>query len=406
MHLLIVHPVEPDPRAPMTPAVAKAWTDKGVSVSVQAGVGLHAGSDDAAWTAAGCTVVEHDAQGAAWGAADIVVCVSAPPVEAIGAMRCGGVLIGMLGSAQDRAVAQACIEAGVSAIDLAFLPRTSRAQAMDVLSSQANLAGYKAAVLAATYLPKIMPMMITAAGTLRPSKVFVLGAGVAGLQAIATAKRLGAQVEAFDVRAATKEQVQSLGARFVEIDLGIEGEAASAAGGYAKELTDDQKKRQAQGMHKRMVAADAVIATAAVFGKAPPLLIPQDTVDAMPAGSVVVDLAASPAHGRGNCAATKPGEVYTVAKSSGGAGPTIVGTLNLPATVPTHATQAFAGNVDALLKILVKPAVSAKEAKGDKPAVEAAPASLHLNLSDELFDGAVVIHDGQARQELVKAALA
>ena len=405
MHLLIVHPVEPDPRAPMTPAVAKAWIDKGVNVSVQTGVGLHAGSDDAAWTAAGCTLVTHDAHGAAWGAADVVVCVSAPPAEAIGAMRRGAVLIGMLGSAQDRALAQACIDAGVSAIDLAFLPRTSRAQAMDVLSSQANLAGYKAAVLAATHLPKIMPMMITAAGTLRPSKVFVLGAGVAGLQAIATAKRLGAQVEAFDVRPATKEQVQSLGARFVEIDLGA-GEAASAAGGYAGELTPEQKQKQTEAMHKLMVAADAVIATAAVFGKAPPLLIPHDTVDAMPAGSVIVDLAASPAHGRGNCAATKPGEVYTVEKSSGGAGPTIVGTLNLPATVPTHATQAYAGNIDHLLKDLVKPAISAKEAKGDKPAVQAEPASLKLDLSDELFDGAVVIHEGQPRHELVKASLA
>ncbi|MEM8781248.1 MAG: NAD(P)(+) transhydrogenase (Re/Si-specific) subunit alpha [Planctomycetota bacterium] len=401
MQLLIVHPAEPDPRAPLTPAVAKAWISKGLSVSVQSGVGLHAGSDDDAWADAGCEVVAHDTNGPAWGAADVVACVAAPPVEAIGAMKRGAVLVGMLGSAQDRAVTQACLDAGVSAIDLAFLPRTSRAQAMDVLSSQANLAGYKAAVLAASHLPKLMPMMITAAGTLRPSKVFVLGVGVAGLQAIATAKRLGAQVEAFDVRAATKEQVESLGARFVEIDLGPGDDDASTAGGYAKELTDAQKQKQAEGMHRLMVAADAVIATAAVFGKAPPLLIPQETVDAMPAGSVIVDLAASPAHGRGNCAATRPGETYTIDN-----GPTIVGTLNLPATVPTHATQAFAGNIDHLLKDLVTPAVEAREAKDGKLAVEAAPASLHLDLSDELFDGAAVIHNGEARHELVKAALA
>ncbi|MEM8494111.1 MAG: NAD(P) transhydrogenase subunit alpha [Planctomycetota bacterium] len=401
MHLLIVHPADPDPRAPLTPTVAKAWIAKGLGVSVQSGVGLHAGCDDAAWEAAGCTVVPYAADAEAWGSADVVACVAAPPVDAIGGMKRGALLVGMLGSAQNRALAQACIDAVVSAIDLAFLPRTSRAQAMDVLSSQANLAGYKAAVLAASHLPKLMPMMITAAGTLRPSKVLVLGVGVAGLQAIATAKRLGAQVEAFDVRAATKEQVESLGARFVEIDLGPDDDDASTAGGYAKELTDAQKERQAEGMHKLMVAADAVIATAAVFGKAPPLLIPQDTVDAMPSGSVIVDLAASPAHGRGNCAATKPGETYTVE-----GGPTIVGTLNLPATVPTHATQAFAGNLDHVLKDLVSPAVEAKEAQGDKPAVAASPASLHLDLSDELFDGATVIHDGQARHELVKAVLA
>ncbi|MEM7576508.1 MAG: NAD(P) transhydrogenase subunit alpha [Planctomycetota bacterium] len=404
MQLLIVHPAVPDLRAPMTPAVAKAWIAQGVNVSVQSGVGRHAGSDDTAWESAGCVVVPHDADGSAWREADIAVCVSAPPVEAIAGMRRGAILVGMLGAAQDRALSQACVDAGVSALDLAFLPRTSRAQAMDVLSSQANLAGYKAAVLAAWHLPKLMPMMITAAGTLRPSKVFVLGVGVAGLQAIATAKRLGAQVEAFDVRAATKEQVESLGARFVEIDLGPgddpENDAATS-GGYAKELTDTQKQKQAEGMHKLMVAADAVIATAAVFGKAPPLLIPQHTVDAMPAGSVIVDLAASPAHGRGNCAATKPGETVTLED-----GPTIVGTLNLPATVPTHATQAFAGNIDHLLKDLVKPAVEAKEAKDDQPSVEAALAFLNLDLSDELFDGATVIHDGEARHELVKAVLA
>ncbi|MEM9753329.1 MAG: NAD(P) transhydrogenase subunit alpha [Planctomycetota bacterium] len=401
MQLLIVHPTEPDPRAPMTPAVARAWIAKGLGVAVQTGVGLHACCDDVAWEAAGCSVVSHDVDGQVWSAADMVACVAAPPVEAIGSMKRGAVLVGMLGSAQDRALAQACINAGVSAIDLAFLPRTSRAQAMDVLSSQANLAGYKAAVLAAAHLPKLMPMMITAAGTLRPSKVFVLGVGVAGLQAIATAKRLGAQVEAFDVRAATKEQVESLGARFVEIDLGPGDDDASTAGGYAKELTDAQKQKQAEGMHKLMVTADAVIVTAAVFGKAPPLLIPQETVDAMPAGSVIVDLAASPEHGRGNCAATKPGDTYTVEN-----GPTIVGKLNLPATVPTHATQAFAGNLDHLLKDLVKPAIEAKEAQDNKPAVEAAPAALNLDLTDELFDGVTVIHDGQARHELVKAALA
>ncbi len=394
MQLLVAHPADAsDPRAPLTPAVAKVWIARGVAVSVERGVGERAGCSAGAWEIAGCDVVDHgDAD--AWRRADLVLCVADPPGASVRSMKRGAVLAGMLGSTVHGDLVRACVEAGVTALDLAFIPRTSRAQAMDVLSSQANLGGYKAALLAADHLPKLMPMMITAAGTLRPSKVFVLGAGVAGLQAIATAKRLGAQVEAFDVRAATKEQVQSLGARFVELDL---GDDASTAGGYAKELTDEQKAKQAELMHKHMVAADAVIATAAVFGKAPPLLIPQATVDAMQPGSVIVDLAASPAHGRGNCEATRPGEVFTTDQ-----GVTIVGTLNLPATLPVHATQAFAGNTDALLKELVTQAVEAKEAKDDRPAVEAAPAKLNLDLTDDIQAAAVIVHDGAVRNELVK----
>ncbi len=394
MELLIAHPAEPDPRSPLTPAVAKAWVGKGVTVRVERGVGLHAGCPDDAWSDAGCKLVEH---GQEWGSADLAVCVADPPAESVKQMKRGAVVVGMLGSTTNPGLMHACVEAGVTAVDLAFIPRTSRAQAMDVLSSQANLGGYKAALLAADHLPKLMPMMITAAGTLRPSKVFVLGAGVAGLQAIATAKRLGAQVEAFDVRAATKEQVQSLGARFAEFDLGGD---ASTEGGYAKELTDEQKRKQAELMHDKMVAVDAVIATAAVFGKAPPVLIPQRTVDAMPAGSVIVDLAASAAHGRGNCEATKPGEVVTTDN-----GVTVIGLLNLPATLPVHATQAFAGNVDALLKELVKPAAKGKDATDDQPAVAASPARLNLDLSDEIQDGAVVVYDGQVRNEIVRDAV-
>ena len=332
-------------RAPLVPAVVKRLTEAGHAVRVESGTGAAAFSPDEAFREAGAEVVVSADE--AVRDADAVVTIEPPGVEVVRAMQGDAVLIGMLAPARtvDPSLLAACHESGVTAFSLELLPRTSRAQAMDVLSSQANIAGYKAALLAADAAAKIYPMMITAAGTLSPAKVVVLGAGVAGLQAIATARRLGAQVEANDVRAATKEQVQSLGARFIDLP-GVE-QADAATGGYATELTDEQKAKQREVLAARMAGADAVIATAAVPGKPPPLLIPADVVERMQPGSVIVDLGASPEHGRGNCELTRPGEVYL---TDGGI--TIIGTLNLPALVPAHASQAYAHNMLAFLKEL------------------------------------------------------
>jgi NAD(P) transhydrogenase subunit alpha len=261
-----------------------------------------------------------------------------------------------------------------------FLPRISRSQSMDVLSSQANLSGYKAVILAAERCPKMFPMMITAAGTLKPAKVFIIGVGVAGLQAIATAKRLGAMVEAYDVRPATKEQVQSLGARFVE--LPVAAADAETAGGYAREQTDEERQKQTELMAKHVIGADVVITTAAVFGKAPPMLIPADVVKQMSHGSMIVDLAADPKHGRGNCELTKPGEIVTTEN-----GAIIIGQLNLPATVPVHASQVYANNINALLKEVVK------------------DGAIVIDLADDVQKGAVITHDGQIVNEMVAKAM-
>jgi NAD(P) transhydrogenase subunit alpha len=270
---------------------------------------------------------------------------------------------------------QTCAEKQITAIATEFIPRISRAQAMDTLSSQANLGGYKAVIMGAEHCPKVFPMMITAAGTLSPAKVFIIGAGVAGLQAIATARRLGAVVEAYDVRPATKEQVQSLGARFVELEM--ETTDAETSGGYAKEQTEEQQRKQTELMTKHIIGADVVVTTAAIFGKAPPMLISKDVVGQMHTGSVIVDLAASPEHGRGNCELTKPGEIFVTDNDV-----RIVGTLNLPSLLPTHASQAYANNMYNLLQELI--------VEGE----------IKIDLEDEIQKGAVVAHQGQIRIEM------
>lgn len=371
-------------RVAMTPGVAKRLTKQGIEVVVEPGAGLGASSSDASYTDVGATIA--DGPGAVWGECDVVLSLDPPNPEGIKQMKQGAVLLGMLSPYQRHDVVHACKEAKVTAFAMEVLPRISRAQAADTLSSQANIGGYKAVLLAADRTPKVFPMMITAAGTLSPAKVFVLGAGVAGLQAIATAKRLGAVVEAFDVRAATKEQVESLGGRFVELPQ-EEAQDDKATGGYAKEQTEEQQKKQAELLAKHVTGADAVITTAAVPGKAPPMLIPQDVVDQMQPGSAVVDMAASPDHGRGNCEATRPGEVYTTDR-----GVTLVGTLNLPSLVPVHASQAFANNMNAFLKEIL-----------DAPK-EGEP-SLKINLEDDMVKGACVTHDGEIVHEQVKQAV-
>jgi len=376
---------EGETRAAMVPGVAKRLSGRGLEVVVEAGAGAGASASDQAFRDVGAVVADQPLD--VWGGCDVVLSLDPPHVEGIKQMKPGAVLLGMLAPYQRHDVVEACRAARVTAFAMEVLPRISRAQAADTLSSQANIGGYKAVLLAADHCPKVFPMMITAAGTLAPARVFVLGAGVAGLQAIATAKRLGAVVEAFDVRAATKEQVESLGGRFVELPAEEQPQDDRATGGYAKEQTEEQQKKQAELLAKHVIQADAVIATAAVPGKAPPMLIPRDVVDQMQSGGVVVDLAASPGHGRGNCEATKPGEVLTTDR-----GVTLVGTLNLPSLVPVHASQAFAHNMDAFLKAILD------TPKDGEP-------SLKVDFEDEMVQGACVTHDGEIVHGQVKSVV-
>ena len=372
-------------RAAIVPGVVKKLVAQGLEVVVESGLGLRAGATDAAYEAAGARVAAPggpDAPAADVWSSDIVVTLRPPTARQLDAAKAGGILIGVLAPLANGDAIRRMAERNVTAVSMEYIPRISRAQAMDVLSSQANLAGYKAVILAATHCPKVFPMMITAAGTITPARVFVLGAGVAGLQAIATARRLGAVVEAFDVRAATREQVQSLGARFVELPVAAQDDKAT--GGYAKEQSEDERKRQAELMAKHVIGADAVIATAAVFGKAPPMLIGADVVGRMPPGGVIVDMAASPEHGRGNCELTRPGEVYTTPN-----GVTVVGTLNLPGLASVHASQVYAQNVAAYLGLLW-------DAKNKK---------LSLNFEDEVVRESVITHEGQVRHPRVREAL-
>ena len=370
-------------RAALVPAVVKRLVAGGMDLVVESGAGEAAHAADVDYEQAGAQIVaEGDDLALEVWESDVVVTIETPNARQINAMRAGSLLVGMLAPLQNLEWVKKLAEQKVTSLSMEFVPRISRAQSMDVLSSQANIGGYKAVLLAADRCPKMFPMMITAAGTLAPAKVFIIGAGVAGLQAIATATRLGAVVEAFDVRTATKEQVQSLGARFVELKVA----AAEATGGYAGEQTEEERRQQQELMSRHVTGADAVVTTAAVFGKAPPLLIPADTVEQMSRGSVIVDLAASPEHGRGNCELTKPGEVYTTDH-----GVTIVGTTNLPALVPVHASQAYAGNMHALLREVI-----------DFPK-EGSPA-FRFDLQDEIQKGAVITHEGQITNEMVRTA--
>jgi NAD(P) transhydrogenase subunit alpha len=307
---------------------------EGVEVVVEAGAGAGAGFPDESYTEAGATV------GDPWGA-DVVVKVAPPGAAEAARMHEGQVLVAFLAPLTDREGVERLAAAGVHGLALESIPRITRAQPMDALSSQATVGGYKAALIAADRLPRFLPMLMTAAGTIPPAKVLVLGAGVAGLQAIATARRLGAVVSAFDVRPAVREQVESLGATF--LDLGVQGEETE--GGYARELTPEQQAAQQAELQARIPGFDAIITTAAVPGRPAPKLVTADAVRGMRPGSVIVDLAAETG---GNCELTSPGE--TVEES----GVTIVGTTNLPSEMATHASQLLSRNMQAILGLLVK----------------------------------------------------
>jgi H+-translocating NAD(P) transhydrogenase subunit alpha len=306
---------------------------------------------------------------------DVVVKVASPSSEEIGRLRSDGVLIGFLQPLTNGEAIQAIAQTGVTSFAMEAIPRISRAQSMDALSSQANIAGYKSVLIASTEIGRFFPMLMTAAGTIRPATVLVLGAGVAGLQAIATARRLGAVVQGFDVRAAVKEQVQSLGAHFLEFDLGGDLEGA---GGYAKELTPEQQQRQQELMAEAIGKVDVVITTALVPGRRAPILVTEDAVKLMKPGSVIVDLAGEAG---GNCELSEPGE--TVIRHD----VKILAPLNVPSTMAEHASQLYARNIQSLLGLMID-----DEAK------------LSLDFEDEVIAGACITRDGEIVHEAAKKA--
>ncbi|HZV76558.1 MAG TPA: Re/Si-specific NAD(P)(+) transhydrogenase subunit alpha [Candidatus Babeliales bacterium] len=323
-------------RVALVPETVARFAKSGVGVRVQRGAGDGAAFPDKLYEQAGASFAD-DAASLTDGAAAVVT-VGRPSEEVLAALRAGTVVVGFLNPLGDPAFVERLAGAQLTALAMEMIPRITRAQSMDALSSQSNIAGYKAVLLAASALPKFFPMLTTAAGTIAPAKLLVLGAGVAGLQAIATARRLGAVVSGYDVRAVVKEQVLSLGASFLAFDLGGDAEGA---GGYAKELTPEQQERQRAWMVEQIGANDVVITTALVPGRKAPILITQTAVAAMKPGSVIVDLAAEAG---GNCALTVPDQVVTTPN-----GVTIVGTTNLPSTMPADASRLYSRNVYALL---------------------------------------------------------
>jgi NAD(P) transhydrogenase subunit alpha len=365
-------------RVALVPGSVGPLVKAGWEVRIERGAGQAAGFADAQYEQAGARIVSRkDAF-----TADCLV-----QIRSLGAnpeagradlelLRTGQVVIGMCDPLGSPEHVQALAERGIALFALELVPRISRAQSMDVLSSQATVAGYRAVLLAATTLAKMFPMLTTAAGTITPAKVFVVGAGVAGLQAIATARRMGAVVSAYDVRSAVKEQVQSLGARFVEMELAAG--ASEAAGGYAKEMDEEFYRRQREMMQKIVSGSDVVITTAAVPGKKAPTLVTAEMVAAMAPGSVIVDVAAERG---GNCELTRPGE--TVIEG----GVTILGPANLPADVPYHASQMFAKNATTFLANLVK------------------DGRWHLDTKDEIIRDTLVAKEGQVVNERIREAL-
>jgi proton-translocating NAD(P)+ transhydrogenase subunit alpha len=360
-------------RVALVPDTAAKLKAASLDVSVESGAGAGAFITDGAFEAAGVKVVK--AAGPLLGDADAVLKVQAPMIEEVGLLRSGSVLISFLQPATQADVVRALAKRGVTAFSLELLPRISRAQSMDALSSQASAAGYKAVLMAAGRLGKFFPMMMTAAGTVPPARVLVMGAGVAGLQAIATARRLGAVVSAYDVRPAVKEEVQSLGATFIELAL----ESQQGEGGYAREQSEEFLRKQRELIGEHVAKSDVVITTAAVPGRRAPLLVTGDMVKAMRPGSVVVDLAADTG---GNVELTQAGKDLDVG------GVTIIGTRNVPSTMPLHASQLFARNVMNLLLHLVK------------------DGAITLDFQDEITKGSCVTHGGEIVNERAKQLLA
>jgi NAD(P) transhydrogenase subunit alpha len=338
-------------RVPIVPESVKRLLAKKIDVSVEAGAGARARMSDEEYKAAGAVV--ETSRDALYASADAIVRVRIPTVAEVGAMKEGAALIAPFYPLHQPDLVRALAARKMTSIALDLIPRTTVAQMMDVLSSQATIAGYCAVLMAANELPRFFPMLMTAAGTIAPARVLILGAGVAGLQAIGTARRLGAVVEAFDVRKVVKEQVESLGAKFVEVES---TEDAQTAGGYAKETSEEYKKKQSEALPKHVKMADVVISTALIPGQRAPILVTEEMVKSMKAGSVIVDLAAEQ---QGNCALTETGKV--VEKH----GVTIMGLLDLPSRLSQHASQMFSRNVEKLLLHVVKEGAWKLDAKDE-----------------------------------------
>lgn len=359
-------------RVALVPESGKKLIQAGYQVVVEAGAGSAAGFPDPAYRDAGITL---DPNPATVLGADVVLKVNRPEPHEIGALRPGSIYLGSLMPLRNLEAVRALAARGVTAFSTDAIPRTTRAQAMDTLSSMANISGYKGALLAAAELNKYFPMLMTAAGMVPPARVFVVGAAVAGLQAIATARRLGANVFATDVRPEVKEQIESVGAKYVGIEL---KEAASAGGGYAKELTEEDRVRQRELLAAQCAQSDVVITTALIGGVFAPRLITADMVKAMKPGAVIMDLAAD---GGGNCELSRPGETVVVG------GVTIAAPLNLPATMPLHASLLFSRNLTSFLLACTK------------------DGSFQLDFTDDIQQGAAITHDGEVKHARTRDAL-
>lgn len=377
--MLVFAPKETDPaelRVPVVPDTVAKLVQKGVEIAVETGLGLTCRYTDGDYEKAGAKIVSDRA--AALREADMVLRIHKPPQHEVALLKRGSIHVSFLDPFNERALVEALAAAGVSAISMEMIPRTTRAQKMDALSSQANLAGYVAVIMAAGRLEKILPMMMTPAGTLSPSRVFVIGAGVAGLQAIATAKRLGARVEAFDTRPVVEEQVRSLGAKFVKIDLGETGQTKD---GYAKELTPEQQQKQREAMAAVCAASDIVITTAQLFGRRAPRIITREMIASMRPGSVIVDLAVESG---GNVEGSEFGKEVEIH------GVRILGYPNLPGRVAIHASQMYSSNLYGLIEDFWN-----KEQK-----------AFVLKRDDEIIHGCLVTHDGEIVNETIRAAYA
>ena len=362
-------------RVALVPGALAAMKSAGLEVLIETGAGAGAYIGDADYEKAGATIVADHAK--VFGDADIIVKVQRPSEDEVALMRERAVLVSMLQPVVHRDIVRALAARKITAFSMDLIPRISRAQSMDVLSSQATASGYKAVLIAASSLPKFFPMLTTAAGTIFAAKVLVLGAGVAGLQAIATARRLGAQVWGYDVRPAVKEQVESLGAKFLQFELGEKD--TEDKGGYARQLSAEAQQRQQQWLADQIKGFDVVITTALVPGKPAPRLITRQTVEQMRPGSVIVDLAAEAA---GNCEMTQPGK--TVEHNN----VIIHGPLNLPSSAAVHASQMYSHNIAGFVGLIVK------------------DAKLNIDLSDEVIRNSLVTHEGEITSEAAKAALA
>lgn len=370
-------------RVAMVPKIAVKLAKLNVGISIAKGAGKKSRIPDEAFA----EPVKLTGSSAELFGADVVLTVNAPEPDSIGKMKQGSILLSFVQAHQHPEVVKALNAAGVTCFAMELVPRISRAQSMDALSSQASAAGYKAALMAANSLERFLPMLTTAAGTIRPAKVLVIGAGVAGLQAIATAKRLGAKVSAYDVRTASKEQVESLGATF----LVAEGVKAEAEGGYARELSDEEKQKQQAMLEANMSDADAVITTAAVPGRPAPKIISQAMVENMKPGSVLIDLGAA---GGGNCELTEPDKTVTHG------GVTILGPSNMPSLLAEHASEMYAQNVLNLLQLIVVEDEGQDDVKSDDRT-----RSIKIDWDDEILASAVLTHDGKTVNEAARKAL-